>query len=974
MANKAVLGVAALGVAAYSLSEYEKERSVKREEEEARQAKEDRIEELMQRQMEAEMKKKGRRTRRRNGNGEDDGSDFESEMDFQMELTHKIDQVLFDLLLGIEANAQERHNKDDREASLCLPLMSSSKRNETGEILLGAALALGDEDLVRGASLRVSHSPGLGLTKLSTESLKRIANAFRSLGDSHCNASFSLNDFSFDDIMPLVSMGALNKKAQRGEPMIINLRNTCDARKAPNLKILADSLGLYLLPEGVLDYEIKGSFPSLKVKYTMALRWTGGQTEYFPAKGGLYLSNFIGNFTVPASVDRDMFHTSRSVSWNLSGVSVSQSVRVSTPKRDGACDLLSRMIASRTANIAAERLTTLAAKSDDRGVSFEHIAAECGYDGDLLRQLVEGDTAMLSNNETKIGKLIAAKLEALLLSHDEPDDSEGVPMPDVQEEISIFLDQYLQLLNLVYCDVPRLRGLPPSACVAEKRVGFEATEDIFDCPPRLVRGVRRKLEKEERDRSVYYCQSLRSETYANLTNFVVFSHPRLVRSRELVAPNKYFTLVFLGSLGLFCCWSWLMCMQPFVPRSVSQHRIFFVTPYVCWALLGLWLMHAVLSMLKGPLLAKGDCSTVDGLWNVASSCVESLARKFSISVGRSTPFERTVQHLTTTCKQQHRQWTLRLARQAYFRALRRKKIAYSTCERLLKDLAEIESTQEGKLPGSLHEAEAFLGLDTEESEQANEQYMLEDLASEVQNLLQFTVGDRVIVGATETELTDSGRIASSALSTFSERTGSVISSFPGFVVVHFDGQRAPSVPVPVSDCTLLKDEVNYEEKAQTTGFLELKYPAVPQKDELVEDESRDEQTSEAKSAENGSEFRRHKSRTVEEALKAGGWQLVRKKNHIRYRRLMEPSVGEQQEQHFTMAKTPSDRRSHLNALATLNRLNHEGVPSRQTPVATGTDLIHCTICCVGKGESEFSKNQIKKQTYKCKDCVSTKEQ
>lgn len=117
---------------------------------------------------------------------------------------------------------------------------------------------------------------------------------------------------------------------------------------------------------------------------------------------------------------------------------------------------------------------------------------------------------------------------------------------------------------------------------------------------------------------------------------------------------------------------------------------------------------------------------------------------------------------------------------------------------------------------------------------------------------------------------------------------------------------------------------------------------------------------------------KRKARTVQEALEEGGWKLIKTKKHIRYRRVIQSPAGKDREQHFTMAKTPSDHRASKNALSTLNRLNESNAPplpsAEQAPADEDVHL--CSVCVSYKLESSFSKKQIKKGTLKCKDCVA----
>lgn len=164
MANKAVLLTAGLGLAAYYAGESLKEREIEREAEEARQQQQDRIQAARRRRAEDEYKNK----RKFRGNA------FAKETERDMQLSREIDNELFELLMRLEKRLKSRLPS----SSLTLPLLSSS--NNTSQVLLGAAIALGDHDLVRAIQLRIKHSPGLGLATLSKESVQLIQDVFES--------------------------------------------------------------------------------------------------------------------------------------------------------------------------------------------------------------------------------------------------------------------------------------------------------------------------------------------------------------------------------------------------------------------------------------------------------------------------------------------------------------------------------------------------------------------------------------------------------------------------------------------------------------------------------------------------------------------------------------------------------------------------------------------------------------------------
>ena len=127
-----------------------------REAEEARQQKQDILEAVARRRAEEQYKSKGRVRA------------FKEGEKINSEIRQEIDNGLFELLMKLE----ERLHQSKPSSSLTLPLLSSS--NKSSEVLLGAAIALCDHDLIRAIQLRIKHTPGLGLATISKESILLI--------------------------------------------------------------------------------------------------------------------------------------------------------------------------------------------------------------------------------------------------------------------------------------------------------------------------------------------------------------------------------------------------------------------------------------------------------------------------------------------------------------------------------------------------------------------------------------------------------------------------------------------------------------------------------------------------------------------------------------------------------------------------------------------------------------------------------
>jgi len=371
-------------------------------------------------------------------------------------------------------------------ASVTLPLLSSS--NKPSEILLGAALALGDMDLVRAIQLRIKHSPGLGLTKLSPESVRFIQDAFKQW---ICNVPAGLVG---KDLFPLMGFGLLNEKARRGAPSL-TVFEAKDPATASALQEQAERLGMFITPMEHFHKTSDFYRREPKVMYTRL-----HQQRQPPLGGRLIISNCprLTKFSIRFNV---VSETSGQLDLSKIDILRYSGNKVTKPNQDGVIHLVASTLVGQRAEVASERLGYLVDKSSGRGVSFEHIAAHCGYDGDLLQQLAEGDIAMIAHNKAKIGGTIASTLESCVPSPDRHIESDGPPTDALRGEIAVFVDQYLQLLNLTYCDIPRIGGLQPSAFVNETRVSDEESKEVFQGrPARLVHGISRTMEKEERNR------------------------------------------------------------------------------------------------------------------------------------------------------------------------------------------------------------------------------------------------------------------------------------------------------------------------------------------------------------------------------------------------------------------------------------------------------------------------------------------
>jgi len=142
-----------------------------------------------------------------------------------------------------------------------------------------------------------------------------------------------------------------------------------------------------------------------------------------------------------------------------------------------------------------------------------------------------------------------------------------------------------------------------------------------------------------------------------------------------------------------------MCFKLGLSRSfVENKKVLLVVSLAK----GLWATATLLGFLKEILRVDNAGSRVSQLWNVSSVLSGTIARKVSLMLGQADPFAAKLMSLKESCREQYREWKVRIAKREYYRALRRKKITHKECVLLLKAFAEWNPTtqcEEGVLPG-----------------------------------------------------------------------------------------------------------------------------------------------------------------------------------------------------------------------------------------------------------------------------------
>jgi len=966
MANKAVIGAVAAGIAGYAAKESFKDWQVERERKNREQAQRDREEE-MERRLEEKLRKEGVRSFKDEMNG------IATNREFQMKVFSHLEEMLFGLTVKVgEGEGATLQNRNHQ--MLNLPLMSNE--NDEEDLMLAAAFALGDSDVVdRVAESFSKQKLGIGLKKFTNRSIMNIISVFRSLKDP---------DIDHASLRLFVIFGVDHNDFRGEKPSLIFPTVKNFPAYSDNLRKWGAKFGIYVSQEAWLQR-------TSKVPKKLPRAWdraTFSLDKRFHKAGseGLILSNFRCDFETPYVIEQDGWDeirgTRQKLSFSFEEIRLirSNAARARHGTRKPDLDAIAHAFASKIvagmACDAAERLSQLLKRRGryEEGISLEHISIHAGKGGDLLKHLAEADMNMISGHN----EIICSTLNDTLLkcvpppALDEQDLAEGEsPWGKLDAEISTFVDAYLQLVNLSYCEVPLLSGRPPSAFVPKYSVFGEVTQHkdcIWSDNPVLVCGVRRMQMKEERK--------------------------RLARSRELVAPGARSNIFFIISTWAILT---ILCTVATKTSSIYIHYIHSYQMHfhiMNQAITLSALYYSLFRMVGRMFNIHVDVDSFDWQcrWKVASYCTECIQRAIAAKLGKPTPYDQQMSKLREQCRSQYRVWKMRIAKGNFHAALKRKRITNKESILLLTDMAEsyYETEEEevvaGVFQAELNEVEEFLKLQVEEGRSCKEATLspddaiknyldlvsdetgtgrsslaqLCDLSTTIEECVLFSEGDRVLVKFGE-EDEDARR---------GQLTASVVFSTVSRVYVHFDGEPAEvPIPVPTHLCSILDENLPVMEDVQTPL---LTYTYAEDFALSAESESENESIiSESEEPQNAPQAKM-RSRTVEEALIDGGWELTREKKHIKYsRRVKLTKEGPSQKQTVTLSKTASDWRAERNALSLLRRLNSNSEVVGGSPGSVSEEIVTCSKCKEEMPTTYFSKTQLKKGgRKKCKECLS----
>lgn len=957
MANKAVIGVAALGLSAYKANEYYQEKLVEREQEEHQQLEQDRREAHYQHLADRERKHGGKRSRKE---GADPVSDHTIEQAFQTAVSCHVDKILFALLLEIGEKGISSQSNINKQ-NLNFPLISNECEYEKEDIMLAAAFALGDEDLVKKvAHAYPKYKLGIGLKKFSSKSISHIIRILESIEKPEPRIDID----AFDYLNMFVEFGVYDPHFRSGQAAARPLGE--NIVYSESLHRMAEKCGFNITPmaqfKGIFNYNRRNP----KIKFLF--KASSDHRRHFGSN--VLLSNFRCSFETPVkSIKASSMQSTVVADWyniHLHGKNANRC----SPNLDVIAEIYAKKIAATMSQIAAKRLRFLLQTQcdDHQGLSHEHISVYCGYGGDILQGLAQSDIAMITKNKSKISSIIKASLKNSVA----PTDIEGnlARRESLEKEIDSFINLYLRLLNLSYCEIPLLARKPPSAYVPDMSVHNEAYKStIWSTASVMIHGTRRILEKDELE--------------------------RIGRSRDLAAPRKTYTVVFTIFLWILVSWLWFLTLEKFFPPVCTIQT--FLSLLVIKQTFAFSTLYTLVGMIKIPLRLHEKSSH----WKVATCCTEAIMRRAAVKLGKPTPFDQEMKRLKETCQKQYREWALRIAKKEFNDALRRKKITSRACFLLLTDLAhshvesENEEVVEGTFPGTIEEVQEFLNLEIDDQPTATSESNVStleafhDMDTNVEKCLHFAVADRVFVQFDESVDDDDWKpehganMSKSTLACRRSRTGSVAACSAGFCYVHFDGEPiVTTTPIPIHLCSLFDensvhsttDENSTDRSHSTwnsTRDADNSRSGLANDHEIAQgtedgEDSDTKSNHENDSFKGGNKVKRERAQTVEEALVQGGWKLVRAKNHIKYSRRVRLPEGETQKQNVTLSKTSSDWRATKNSLAMLRRLNEEV----ERATLDDHDHIKCSVCGDKKKRDFFSKTQIKKGSNKCGFCTN----
>ena len=553
-----------------------------------------------------------------------------------------------------------------------------------------------------------------------------------------------------------------------------------------------------------------------------------------------------------------------------------------------ALQFCAKLMICRGLAVVRERIAKLSDKS--RVVPLEHLEAASGSldvmrDLRVLASIRKHDVELLEKHHDKIVHELSRGMFAAVPPLHDSDAGRAQLKCDVHE----FVQDYLSLLHLRSFCVPRLgdRCLLPEDVIADVDVLDDARGVKSSHSKRRCRHV---LETDRRERDIV------ARVMGELTMKVV------VAGIACVALP-----IFLLSLWL-CYKAVEGSLRSVGVRGAALYYLS-AAGALCLCLLS---MRASLLLLKTPFDMPKDATPSQMIWRL----LHAINDRWALFNGQPLPIAQKVAKLEARCGRVIASWTIRAARERYFQALKRKRISSKAADLLLRDLAaESVGQQGGTLPGTVEEAEAFLNLAVDEEACNSEDSSREALMDAIKAAMK-PIDKPLLMASAHTSRADKPpefEVVGARVEVLSPHdragaVGSVSLVLADWVVVQLDGHRHPDQFM----CGSLRALA--EPKSSPAKRPIFQKQAADHENENVAPTptSADEAEPQEKPT---------KVRTIEEALRAGGWQFKRQRKHIIYERTLTDETGAVRREVITRARTPSDCRSNKNLLAGINRLN-----------------------------------------------------
>ena len=1026
MASRAVMGVVGAAAGLHYAHERYQDHLAEKEQEERAQRREDYLEGVSRRAAEEEEERRyreatgGKRRRNRGGGGIHTTRAFKS-----LNMGAAVDGLLKEMLVDMveqvkaEAAATARNNRSRGaldDGRIHLPLLDTD-RNSPDEIALGAALAFGSQGLVDSVIRAeiVQPGPGTALARLTTNSVRVITEVVL----ENCT-TVRLGKASLGALMNSTVLDPEREMKQGirllGKVVLPAHAAAHGAREElRTLQKCASSVGLHAIPAAAWSRKSGKDWRALKFIYD----------PYYSARGEegeeIWITNFTGSFTAPAGERTEEADGRIMAQYDLTSLQPLRK-RDAKPRKltdddlDAAYSIAAKVLATKAVDTAVAELLQLWRENGREPLSLEHIAARSGYDGNLLTGLRKNTAEVLSKRSDYLFTALSDQLlscvpppgrnwnnywhERTCNENDEIDEticgyvdkeSAAKSYRVLEREVAAFVQMYNRLVDLSYCLVPVNGGKRPSDCVPRASVYCRSKSLIFEID--------------------FPSQSL-------VRSLVFDERERLRQARELSAPSA-----FLSAFCIFTMTSILFWLS--YEGMIRAPMISTSSPTLVFALAGflaLTCLSPTLGFLDGPLHVKhrANSSMPQRIWTTTTCLCERLRRALSVWRGLGTPFEREVRDLMTSCEKQQRIWLQRCCERDFYRALHRTRIDSAELELLLMAMATKQTSGhvEGVLPGGMEDANAFLDIEVNDSSKEENMDSIEDSArgafASIGDAMKTSLDRRVLINKSVLARSPDEAIDSTGqevvLYDGDALSGIAILSNDDITLVRVDEINA-LLPVPTRLCSFVRAtssedflgiEINGDESESDTEEvfnedddmkalqrarhrrtrdekIKLKTKKIkvktrkstkpmPQQDEDGADNSEE--------AEHKSAPKPSRHQTVREALKAGGWELIRMKNHLVYRRKIKSENGGEKESHqtVTVSKTPSDWRTKKNILSNLRRLDEEVKAGDENSNLKGQPGLwqQCSECHENMTSDNFSKNQLKRENPRCKQCVGSR--